>query len=134
MIRIKLKRISPQYARFLLTGAAFTLAGPALFFVLALLWPPLLASVLTELSMHSLRCVVYNMFVFASAGSGIRTYLTAAVPMSLVNFGLVYFLQDILPLWQLAFLIGVQGATIGYFWSRLCYRYDLSARLRSRWR
>jgi hypothetical protein len=39
-----------------------------------------------------------------------------------------------LPLWQLALLIGVQGATIGYFWSRLCYRYDLSARLRTRCR
>lgn len=128
----RLSPISPQYARFLLTGAVFTLAGPALFYGMALNLAPLLASLLTEISMHSARCVLYNRFVFSSAGSGIRTYLTAAVPLSLINFGLVFFLQRLLPLWQIAVLIGLQGATLGYLWSRVCYRYDLSARLRSR--
>lgn len=130
----RLSSVSPQYARFLLTGAAFTLAGPALFYVMALQLAPLLASFLTEISMHSARCVIYNRFVFSSAGSGIRTYLTAAVPLSLINFGLVFVLQHHWPLWQIAVLIGLQGATLGYLWSRFCYRYDLSARLRSRLR
>ena len=128
----RLPSLSLQYTRFLLTGVAFTLAGPALFYAIALVIAPLLASFLTEISMHSVRCIVYNRYVFSSAGTGIRTYLTAAVPLSLVNFSLVFALQHMLPLWQIAVLIGMQGATLGYLWSRFCYRYDLSSRLRSR--
>ena len=126
--------ISRQYVRFLLTGAAFTLAGPGLFYVMALNMAPMLASFLTEISMHSVRCIIYNRFVFSSAGTGIRTYLTAAVPLSLFNLALVFFFQKNLPLWQLALLIGLQSATLGYLWSRWCYRYDLSSRLRARCR
>jgi len=132
---VSVKRLSPvsrQYARFLLTGVAFTLAGPGFFYILALSMAPLLASFLTEISMHSARCMIYNRFVFSSAGTRIRTYLTAAVPMSLINLGLVFVLQHYFPLWQIACIIGLQGATIGYLWSRFCYRYDLSSRLRSR--
>ncbi len=132
---MSVKRFSPvsrQYARFLLTGAAFTLAGPSLFYLMALGMAPLLSSFLTEISMHSARCIVYNRFVFSSEGTGIRTYLTAAVPISLINLGLVFVLQQHFPLWHIACIIGFQGATIGYLWSRFCYRYNLSSRLRSR--
>lgn len=130
-----MKRDSPvsrQYTRFLLAGALFTLAGPSLFYLIALIGTPVLASFLTEIGMHSARCIVYNRFVFSSAGTGIRTYLTAAVPISLINLGLVFVLQYHIPLWQIAGIIGLQGATIGYLWSQFCYRYDLSSRLRSR--
>lgn len=132
---MKPKRLPPvsfEYARFLITGAAFTMAGPGLFYILALNLAPLLASFLTEIGMHTVRCIVYNRYVFSSASTGIRTYLMAAVPLSLINFGLVILSQNILPLWQIAVWIGIQGATGGYLWSRFCYRYDLSARLRSR--
>lgn len=131
MTKKRLIPFSPQYLRFLLVGAAFTLAGPALFYVIALQILPVFASLLAEVTMHSMRCLVYNRFVFASSGSGVRTYLTAAVPLSVINLCLVSLLQNHVPLWLIACVIGLQGATIGYFWSRICYRYDLSARLRS---
>ncbi|MEY4353978.1 MAG: hypothetical protein RLZZ609_2219 [Cyanobacteriota bacterium] len=122
--------LSPQYLRFLLTGVVFTISGPSLFYFVALSLPPLLASFIVEVVMHSIRCLVYNRFVFSSGGSGVRTYLTAAVPISLFNLGLVFFLQKTLQLWQLALLIGLLSATLGYMWSKLCYRYDLSSRFR----
>lgn len=87
---------------------------------------------MTEVSMHSLRSIVYNRFVFTTADSGLRTYLTAAVPLSLLNMGLVFFLRGHLYLWQMAVYIGFQNATVGYLWSRVCYRYDISSRLRAR--
>jgi hypothetical protein len=127
-----LSSLSPQYFRFLLTGAVFTLSGPSLFYLLAKSLPPVLASAIVEVSMHSIRCLVYNRFVFSSGGTGVRTYLTAAVPLSLFNLALVFFAQKYLPLWQLALLIGLQSATLGYLWSKLCYRYDLSSRFRAR--
>jgi hypothetical protein len=127
--------LSPQYLRFLLTGVVFTLTGPTLFYLVAQILTPLLASLLVEISMHSMRCLVYNRFVFSSKGTGIRTYLTAAVPLSLFNLAIVFLFENSLPLWQLALSIGFLSATLGYAWSRLCYRYDLSSRCRnqSRW-
>jgi hypothetical protein len=122
---------SRTYPRFLLAGVFFTLAGPSFFILAAKLMAPVLASILCEISMHTVRCLVYNRIVFTSLGGGVRTYLSAAIPTSLLNIGLVYCLQSHLPSWQIGLLIGLQSSTIGYLWSRACYRYNVSLRLRN---
>jgi hypothetical protein len=116
----------------MLAGAFFTLAGPALFIFLARIAAPVIASVTSEVSMHSIRCVIYNRFVFTGAQSGVLTYLTAAIPASLLNVCLVYYLQSSLVSWQIAIVIALQSATLGYLWSRACYSFNLSLRIRTK--
>jgi putative flippase GtrA len=124
---------SHSYARFLLVGALFTLAGPSLFLLASKFMVAWLASLLAEVTMHTFRCILYNRFVFSSLGAGgIRTYLTAAVPTSLLNVLLVVICQAKLPTWQIAILIAIQSSTIGYLWSRGCYAFNLSSRARMR--
>lgn len=126
-----MKKVSPEYLRFLFVGGIFTIAGPVLFVFLSSFFRPWSASLVTEISMHSLRCIAYNYFVFSLRPSGLMTYLTASIPVSMLNVGIVVFLQDKTSVLLLSLIIAGQGATLGFVWSKICYRYNLSARLRA---
>lgn len=127
-----MKKLSPEYLKFLLVGIFFTITGPLLFVLLARFMRPWNASLVTEIAMHSLRCIAYNSFVFSLRPSGPITYLTAAVPVSLLNIAMVALLQDKIAVIWLSLIIAGQGATLGFLWSKLCYNYNLSARLRAK--
>ena len=123
--------LSYRYCKFLLAGIFFTLAGPSLFVVLASQLAPGLASFFSEIIIHCLRYFSHSRFIFSENKSrGIRTYLSAAVPLSLLNICLAMSLTGLIGKINMAIVLGVLGSTGGYLWSKICYRYDLSAKIR----
>jgi putative flippase GtrA len=123
--------LSYRYYKFLLAGLFFTLAGPSLFVVLASQLPPGLASFFSEILIHCLRYFSHSRFIFSeNKVRGVRTYLSAAVPLSLLNILLAMSLTGLIGKIKMAILLGIIGSTGGYFWSKACYQYDLSAKIR----
>lgn len=121
-------RISSQYLRFLVVGALFTVSGPSVFLLLVKLFTPWIASLISELCLHSIRFAVYNRFLFGTRMTGVRTYISAAMPMMLLNSGLVFILQTRVPIIWITLLIAINAASIGYWWTKACYKYDVSSR------
>ena len=122
---------SYRYCKFLLAGVFFTLAGPSLFVILASQLAPGLASFFSEILIHCLRYFSHSRFIFSdNKVRGIRTYLSAAVPLSLLNIFLAITLTGLIGKINMAILLGLLGSTGGYLWSNVCYQYDLSAKIR----
>jgi putative flippase GtrA len=123
--------LSYRYCKFLLAGVFFTLAGPSLFVVLASKLAPGLASFFSEILIHCLRYFSHSRFIFREIKvRGIRTYLSAAVPLSLLNILLAMSLTGLIGKINMAIILGIIGSTGGYFWSKVCYQYDLSSKIR----
>jgi hypothetical protein len=126
-------KFSTCYLRFLLTGVFFTIFGPFLFLLISVSLAPVLTSVLVECLVHCFRYFVYSRYVFVGHRSdGVRTYISAALPVALLNIGFVAAFVGTVGRLNMAIVLGLFGASAGYFWTKICYRYDLSSRLRDR--
>ena len=126
-------KFSPCYLRFLFAGVFFTILGPFLFLLISVSLAPVFASLLVECLVHCFRYFIYSRYVFFSDRSdGVRTYISAALPVALLNIGLVAAFVGTVGRLNMAIVLGLVGASAGYFWTKICYRYDLSSRLRGR--
>ena len=116
-------KINSQYTRFFIAGIFFTIFGPSLFIILSLIIEIILASILSEMIIHSLRYKVYKYFVFNKKKSTPLTYISSIAPISLSNILIVISLKNILNPIYIAIINTFISATIGYLWSKYCFKY-----------
>lgn len=111
------------FLRFGLTGIVFTILGPSIFW-LAYPIGPLVAVLVAEIMVHTLRFFTFRMLVFP-AGMGYKVnlprYLISALPVSLTGFLTVAFLRYRLDRTSLTLVGAVISVTVGFLWSRYIY-------------
>jgi putative flippase GtrA len=109
--------------RFCLTGVMFTILGPVLFW-LAYPLGPLLALVLAELAVHTVRYHTFRTVVFPVDRGyrvSLRRYVVAALPVSLAGFVSVAVFRDRLDRNTLTLTTACIAVVVGFAWSRFAY-------------
>ena len=120
-MRIERKRYA--FMRFSISGVLFTLAGPALFWIL---YPvgPYLAVVSTEIIIHAIRYFAFRLFIFPQErGYNVSPfrYILSASPITLSSFICVGILKDSLNRTTLTLSSALISMVIGFLWSQYIY-------------
>lgn len=113
------------FVRFGFSGVVFTILGPCLFW-LAYPLGPFLAVIITELSVHIVRFIVFRALVFpARKGYNVSLpgYVLSALPVSATGIITVAFLRNHLDRISLTLATASIGIVIGFAWSRHVYAY-----------
>jgi putative flippase GtrA len=118
------------FFRFGLTGVVFTFLGPYMFW-LAYPLGPLLAVGIAELSVHSVRFIVFRYIVFPARKGynvNLKRYLIAILPVSLAGFLCVALFRNHLDRISLTLTAATLSLVIGFLWSRSVYIKPVSKR------
>lgn len=111
------------FLRFGLSGILFTLLGPAIFW-LAYPIGPMLALIIAEAGVHSVRFLTFRTLVFPPH-KGYRVspvrYLISVVPTTLTGFAVVALLREQLSRTELTITGAIISLLIGFIWSRYVY-------------
>jgi putative flippase GtrA len=111
------------FGRYGISGVAFTLIGPSLFW-LAYPAGPLLAWAFAELSCHILRYTSFRLFVFPRRHGyrvSVPRYLVSIMPTSMSTLALVGLLGRVLSRNMLTLCAAVVSVTVGFVWSHYIY-------------
>jgi putative flippase GtrA len=118
------------FGRYGISGVAFTVIGPSLFW-LAYPLGPILAWALAEASCHLLRYTIFRYFVFPRK-LGFRVsvprYLTSMMPTTLSTLALVGSLGQVLSRNTLSLFAAIVSATVGFWWSHYIYTIPVASR------
>ncbi|MFN9622130.1 MAG: hypothetical protein ACK587_04760 [Cyanobacteriota bacterium] len=126
LIKDKLKQFNhaiEAFLRFGLSGVVFTILGPLLFWF-AYPLGPLIAIVMAEIIVHSVRYFTFRLLVFpASKGYNvnIQRYVISALPVSLTAFFTVVLLRNRLDRTSLTAIGAIISVGVGFAWSRYVY-------------
>jgi hypothetical protein len=111
------------FTRFLLSGIAFTILGPCLFWI-AYPIGPFLAAALAEVTVHAVRFLAFRTIVFpANMGYVVSfpRYLVSALPLTLAGFTSVALFGHALDRTALTLVSALISVVIGFLWSRFVY-------------
>ena len=137
LIRLYLPR---SYAKYLFSGAGLTALGFGMFILLSLVLGQITSSIITEISLHSLRFLLLRNFVFERTGNkttkhglkrGIMYYIGANSMMSIFSISVVALLSKFMPPAATGIVIIALSASLGYYINRYIFR---DAALRSKWK
>ena len=114
---------SRAFHRFCLTGVAFTILGPTLFW-LAYPLGPFLAVALTELTVHTIRFLTFRAVVFPARKGydvSLANYVLSALPVSLTGFISVAVLRNRLDRTSLTLAGASIAIAVGFLWSHYIF-------------
>lgn len=123
---MKSERKRYAFMRFSLSGAIFTVIGPAMFW---LFYPagPYLAVAATEIIVHAMRFCTFRHLVFPQQRgycvSPVR-YVVSAFPATLSSFACVGLLKDSLNRTALTLSTALASLVIGFLWSKFVFTRD----------
>tara|TARA_B100001248_G_C27085066_1_gene320094 strand:+ start:75 stop:470 length:396 start_codon:yes stop_codon:yes gene_type:complete len=126
-LKLKIKNLiykNKTQIRYIFSGISFTIAGPGLFVLLALYIPPMIAIIIADTLIHTLRFSIITRWVFRSRinKNSIYAYLKATIPISISNFILVSLLVPLFGSFIVALLVVIFSSTIGFIWNKFCYQ------------
>ena len=111
------------FTRFFLSGIAFTILGPCLFW-LAYPIGPFLAAALAEVTVHTVRFLAFKTIVFPSNMGYLVSfprYLVSALPLTVAGFTSVALFRHVLDRTALTLVSALISVVIGFLWSRFVY-------------
>jgi putative flippase GtrA len=113
------------FLRFGLTGVVFTILGPFLFW---LSYPlgPFMAVAVAELTVHSIRFLVFRSIVFPKTKGykvNLPRYIISALPVTIACFVTVALLRHRLDRTALTLFTALIALVVGFLWSRSVYAW-----------
>ena len=120
-----LKKYSPQFRSFFkygVVGVLFTLTGPALFLLLSLHLPRVMAIVISEPLLYASKYFLYKNWVYAYRRVNFPLYLCQVIPLYFVSILLIRLTQQSLTSLQAIILVVVVNGFLGYWWGCLLYK------------
>ena len=117
--------MSKQYIKYLFSGAFFSILGPLFFLLISNIIQSNLAILVSEFILHTLRFQSFKYFIFShiSKNKSKRKYIFSTAPTILTNILLVNFISAYLKPLEIAIFIGLMSISIGYIWTKYCYKY-----------
>lgn len=114
------------FMRFGMSGAVFTVLGPALLWCMYPLGP-YIAVLLTEACIHIMRFFAFRRLIFP-VQKGYRVnparYLVSALPVTISSLACVALLKDSLNRTTLTLTSAVISLVIGFLWSKYVYSWN----------
>jgi len=120
-VKVEKKRLA--FIRFGLSGLVFTVLGPTIFWI-AYPLGPLVALAVAELNVHSLRFLIFRIFVFPAMKGyqvSLKRYVISALPVTLGCAAMVMLLSPWLERTRLTMAGAMFSLIIGFVCSRLIY-------------
>jgi len=123
--------ISHSFTRYGLNGIAFTILGPALFW-LAYPMGAFIALGLAEATCHVLRYFSFRFLVFPSRQGyrvSIGRYIVSIVPTVTAGAVIVALFKGVIGRTELTVLGAATSLIVGYAWGTFVYKHKISTRL-----
>ena len=117
--------MNKQFIRYVLSGSFFSILGPLFFLFISNILQSNLAILFSEFILHVLRFFSFKYFIFhnTSRNKSKRKYIFSTAPTILTNILLVNILEAHIKPRDIAIIIGLMSISIGYIWTKHCYRY-----------
>ncbi|MCP9848785.1 GtrA family protein [Cyanobium sp. Morenito 9A2] len=121
--------LNRSFTRYGLSGLAFTVIGPSLFW---LMYPlgPFVALAIAQVMVHLCRYLVFRYLVFPIR-NGFRVspqrYVLSVLPLLAIDFLVVGILKGVLGRTGLTLVGGIVGFLVGFLWGRYVYSHGVLA-------